>query len=80
MNAEAAAKINVRQRDTGFLDCGYQVKYPVHRVKVGRHVGDLGADVAINANDFQASKRRGMPVNAHSIFMGNAKLIAFESG
>ena len=56
VNAQPAAKVDMRQRNARVLDRGHQVQHAVHSVEIGRHLGDLRANVAVNANDLQPVK------------------------
>ena len=57
----------------------HQIEDFVDRVQVGACAGDLRAYVAINADHLQARQRGCMQIAAQRVFMGNAKLIAFQA-
>ena len=80
VDAQPAAKIDMGQRDAGRLNRGDQVKHPVHRVQIRRHLGDLRADMAIDADHLQPRKRSRMLVDAQRVFMRDAKLVALQAG
>ena len=62
------------------FDGCYQIQHTVHRVEVRGAVGDLGADVAVNAHNAQARQLRGPLVGGQGVFMGHAKFVALEPG
>ena len=57
-DAQAAAEVEVRQRDALRLDRLDQVEHAVERVEVRPDLGDLRADVAVDAHDLDAGQRR----------------------
>ena len=58
----------------------HQVQQLVHSVQVGRGLRDLRADVAVDAAHGQA-RQAGRPlVHLQGAFVGNAELVAFETG
>ena len=79
VNAKPAAKINVRDRYARSFNAGHKLQHSVHRIQIGLGGGDLRADVAVNANDAQSLERSRMLVNAQSVFVGDAKLVALQA-
>ena len=80
VDAQATAKVNVRNGDARCLNRFYQVKHPVHRVQVGRTFGDLRANVAINPDNSQARQRCRVFVDAQGLLMRYAKFVGLHAG
>jgi hypothetical protein len=58
VDAQAAAEVDVVDGDACSLDRLHQVQHAVHGVQVRCVVGDLRADVAIDADHTQSGQRR----------------------
>ena len=50
------------------------------RVQVGRGLGDLRADVAVDADHLQARQRGGALVGAQRALVRDAELVALQAG
>ena len=57
VDAQAAAEVQVVQRDAGRFDGLDQVEHALQRFEVGRGFGDLRADVAVDADHLQPGER-----------------------
>ena len=80
VDAQAAAKVNVVDGDARRFDLGHQVQHAVHGVQIGGAVGDLRADVAVDAHHLQAGQAGRVTVGAQRVFVCNAEFVAFEAG
>ena len=80
VDAQAAAKINVRNGNARRLDLRHQIEHTVHGVQIRRFLRDLRANVAVNAHHAQ-TRQSGCALEClQGMFMRYAKLIALESG
>ena len=57
-DAEAAADVDVRERDAGGLDALDQIEQAIERVDVRLGIDDLRADVAVDADDLEPGQAR----------------------
>ena len=80
VDAQAAAEIQVVNRYASSFDQLDQIQHFVQRIHVRAGGGDLRADMAINAHDFQPGQRGGMLVSLQSTFVRDAKFVALEAG
>ena len=62
------------------LDLFDQVEHFDERVHIGVHGGDLGSNVAVDANDLDARELMGVRIKTQGLLVGHAKLVAFEAG
>ena len=79
-NAQATAKVDVGDGNALALERLGQVEHTVERSQVGRHLGDLRADVAVDADDVNAGQAGSVAVGGERPLIGNAELAVFEAG
>ena len=79
-DAQAAAQVDVVDRDAVGLDLLDQVEQAVQRVEVGRDLGDLRADVAVDADHPDAGQCGGAAVEGQGSAVRNAELVALQAG
>ena len=70
----------MRQPHALALDGLHQIEQPLQCGEVRRAVGDLRADVAVDADDLDARQARGLPVHSHRALVGDAELVAAQPG
>ena len=79
VDAQATAKINVVDGNAGRFNVVHQVQHAVHGVEVGRYIGNLRTNVAVNAHDLQAGQCGGTLVGLKRVFMGHPKFVALQA-
>ncbi|MNR47429.1 hypothetical protein D3C85_1665270 [compost metagenome] len=62
-DAQSAAQVQVRDLDAVLVQLFNQIQQFFKRIEIGTDVGELGADVAIDAHDVQAAQRLGGAVD-----------------
>ena len=67
-------------RDAFGLERLDQVEQAVQRVEVGSDLGDLRADVAVDADHLEARQRRCAPVRCQRLVVRDAELVALQAG
>ena len=79
-DAQAATYVDMLDRDT----CGFhrfdEVEHPVECIQVRLELRDLRADVAVDAHHPQARQRRRVAVGGQRFVVGDAELVALQSG
>ena len=80
VDAQATAKVEVFQGNTGGFNRLRQVEHALHGLAVGRFVGDLRANVEVDADDVQPGQGSGALVGGQGAIVRNAKLVALEAG
>ena len=67
-------------RDAGRLHRVDQVEHAVHGLKIGFGLGDLRANMAVDARHPYAGQGSGMHIGGQHPLVGNAELVVFEAG
>lgn len=79
-DAQAAAHVDVRQADAFGVQPRHHVEHLVDRVQVRRDLGDLRADVAVDADHAQVRHGRGRAVGRQNFLECDAELVALQPG
>src|SRR5207244_829496 len=79
-NPQAAAQIEVVQANAVRLHRFHEIEHAVQCVEVGPGLGDLRADVAVDADDLDACEGDGVPIDVDGALVRDAELVAFEAG
>ena len=80
VDAQSATQVDVVELNPRYFDGCYQIQHPVHGVQVWGAIGDLGADVAVNAHNAQTRQLRRALVGRQCVLMGHTKFVALEPG
>ena len=80
-DAQPAADVDVmNRRDAIGFDRLHQVEQAIERVEVRAGVGDLRADVAVDADNLEARQACRAPVHRERLVVRNAELVALQPG